>query len=503
MAAVCRLLLEFRRVLRVHRILFAFLAVQFATRILAAQELPAEIFNDVIENMRMAQTLSTTGVNLNMWLNGADGPLLAHLAYFPLRVIGFEYTTMKYVTAACGVVIVACAYGISWGIWKDKLQAMFAAWLVGYSFWNLSQSVAAKPHAVSAIMAAIVVLLYVHKRYVLAGLAAALGMYSQISFWPMSMFTLTHPLMFAVFSVASLPFVKYVLANKDILFHGTSYTGEKLAGLQQPWYEVAHSVGENLIKQTRALYVYGDVNFRHNASGSPHVDSVTALLFTLGVMLIIWAVVKGRKRYFRLVFTALALPFILTQLLAAIDIRHQDAVPNIGRTAGMMTFVGIIAGYGARRTYNVLSKRFAPIYAQGALACVLILVTVLNYHTFFIIYPRTLPNGNVSFSRAIAHELKKFSSFSRMVIVDCCWGDWGQPEPLSVAFTDKTLAAVEYVRTDHLEHVCDWAMVNGSGSVVMVTRPRTPMDTLPASCMNFSKTTITASNVDVADMLHW
>lgn len=62
---------------------------------------------------------------------------------------------------------------------------------------------------------------------------------------------------------------------------------------------------------------------------------------------------------------------------------------------------------------------------------------MINFYYYFTIYPNTLPNKNTPFGKTIASVIDKYPQSKKIIIVDCCWGEWGQPEPGGILYTLK------------------------------------------------------------------
>jgi hypothetical protein len=109
----------------------------------------------------------------------------------------------------------------------------------------------------------------------------------------------------------------------------------------------------------------------------------------------------------------------------------------MGRMIGAMPFAYSAVAYaisvGAREIASgVRSVTWSWRAGSGLVAVTMIVIFVINAYNYFVVYPRTLPNGNTPFDLAIARQVDTTGAAAESVVVGCCWGEWGQPEPSAI-----------------------------------------------------------------------
>jgi hypothetical protein len=152
--------------------------------------------------------------------------------------------------------------------------------------------------------------------------------------------------------------------------------------------------------------------------------------------LILIRIVKRRDR--RLFFWFLV-PFLVIQIPSVLDM-HPLNVPAMGRTVGVMPFACVAIAYALYRLWERLIElsrnrlQHPQRLATAVVGCFMAAILAINMYNYFVVYPRTLPNGNTPFGRIIAQQIDAGSPSTYSILVGCCWGDWGQPEPDGVVY---------------------------------------------------------------------
>jgi hypothetical protein len=87
-------------------------------------------------------------------------------------------------------------------------------------------------------------------------------------------------------------------------------------------------------------------------------------------------------------------------------------------------------GYGIESVYRWF-KRYAGIYALALPIVIIAGMGVFTVSTYFGPYPLHLPNHNSAFGKYIAAYIDTVPNVP-VYLSDCCWGEWGQPEPKGI-----------------------------------------------------------------------
>ncbi len=158
------------------------LLVGIFLRFLFLQELPAEMWGDVIEHYKMVEDLLKGNFFLN-YRFGGDGPFFTYASALIAKVIPLSFLSLKISSTLGGVLLIITAFYFTLELLKDTRMAYFVSFLSAISFWSLSFSRQAKPHIFVAFFALSALLFSLRKKDGLAGFFIGLGMYTQASFF--------------------------------------------------------------------------------------------------------------------------------------------------------------------------------------------------------------------------------------------------------------------------------------------------------------------------------
>lgn len=503
--------------------LFApFLAIFcFSCLILAIiDKVPGEIFGDVIEHMRFISVFRTDGFSLSHWFGG-DGPLHTHLAYFFTWLFGFSYLSMKLTSLFAAAVTACCVFFLAWSVFRSRAVAYLALFLCLESFWLMSQAVSAKAHIYAALFSALAVAFYASGRKFLAGLAIGIGFYGQASFWGMAIYSLISLPSLLGFAICFSYFVLTSLFAHGGMFSSGSYLGSKITpgigGVPETVSGIAGKVLNNIKTNITSLFYDGDPIFRHNVSGASHLDYITAFFLITGILsLLILAFREEGKTgdYVKLskgrLILYLILPLALSQLSSVLDLESEAA--NISRMSGSFPFIFLLAGAGI---YN--SHRFFSRYCKKSALVLFFLAAgislFINYKRFFYLYPLGLPNQNVPFGRMIYEEFNKMPPETHTYLVDCCWGDAGQPEPDGISFHLSNGRIADFVYPEQIEsgaiclegfrhrHTGALTPIVPGAQYVLAMKPDYTFSKSSLPCMDFEKSEVLERNGQTAAKL--
>lgn len=392
-------------------------------RLFRLDSVPAEMWGDVIEHYKMATAVLNEEFTIMYWFGG-DGPLMSYIAALVSLPMGLSFISLKLTTVIIGSALIGITYWLAKLLFNRHLIGYLAAYFVAVWFWGISLSRQAKPYILVPLFVGLILILLLKKRYWIAGLATGLGMYVQASFWGGLGFALYHPLALLVSMPVMIPFLRRLPS----LIADQTYIGSKMAeGTNLA--ELAQHLGVNVWHNLQSFGWRGDMSFRHNIPHQPHIDLVSAILFFTGLVLIILLVVV--KRQYKYLFFLL-LPLIFIQIPSVLDTANWEWGPYMGRMAGVIPLVAIIASVGMVKMADLVSNlklRRVMMFA------ILLLIGSINLYRYFEIYPRTLPNNNSPFGIRIAQHIRnQIDLDTAVVMLDCCWGEWGQPEPQAIEF---------------------------------------------------------------------
>lgn len=223
---------------------------------------------------------------------------------------------------------------------------------------------------------------------------------------------------FATCMLGLIPFLAIFFRDLPLFLSG--YIGEKMPGSDE-WDDVIYN---NIWKSLLALHVQGDFVFRSNPKRLPHLDQLSGIFFIAG--LVYWL----RKKQFRYGLVLL-IPLILLQI-PAILVRDLREIPSASRTIGIVPFVSMIVAGGVYGLALLLQRR--PRLQQTVVLLALLCILGLNSYRYFVEYVQVQPNGNTAFGREISKYVRTRPVDEPVVLLGCCWGDYGQPHPHAIRY---------------------------------------------------------------------
>ncbi len=215
--------------------------------------------------------------------------------------------------------------------------------------------------------------------------------------------------------VSALPFAWMYIDNPELA--AGSYVTEKIEDVDN----IAGRLFEVIWRGALAYFVTGDIVFRNNPTGVPHIDMVSSVFFVIGA--IVWV----RDPKLRPWSPLLIVPFLLLHVPSLLVLRYPDQVPSASRSIGAAPYVYIFIAYGLYTSYQWLSQRTRGI--AGVLLAVILAVSVQqNIDRYFVRYVDGLPYRDVPIGREIVRFAEMLSPQTTVYVVGCCWRD-GTPEP--------------------------------------------------------------------------
>lgn len=438
-------------------LLFSILGLSILLSFWKLQDIPGEMWGDEVEIYKLARQVRS-GQFYWTYAYGGDGPMFSYFIALLSYPFGLSFFSMKMASTLVGILSVGLMYifakevgGATVGLW--------AAFVVGASKWNLifSRMAQARILVVFFTVAAFIFLVKScrKKRNTMSlfavGSLLGFGMYTQAAFWGVP---LAAGLILLIYFRRSLPKLLYVgipflIITVPLFTQGsslalmlakpTSYFGEKLIGEKGVSLQTMRGLSDNLAKNILMLHVKGDGNFRSNPPNTPQLDIVTGLFFLIGLL------TAPRQRR-----ALLFIPFFLIQIPALLDVNNPSSSPSAARTIGILPFVALIAAFGIQRFVQMLTSHSLHHTRAVKIVIGVILVSILslNYRSVFIQYPFHLPNHNIPFGRIIAEAINELPVGTEAVLVGCCWGNWGQPEPDGIRFRLTSHRVFTYIPSE-------------------------------------------------------
>lgn len=433
--------------------------VSFVIGLWELHDLPASWYGDISIVHEYAQAILSK--DMPWYISESAGPLYHYLIAPGVALFGPSYLTYKMMSVIVGLIgvlgvvaLISELLGRGWGLAGGVLAGTSFWWLawartgnsqilipalVSFTFWFLIRAMRSSKffpcstpasgvrlrsekigftHAspllfIGGIICALLGLFVYPQAWVLPFIYG-IGLFVTRRYIPWKQTVLP---MGIIGGIAILLFVVMVRNSSQVLSGG--YLGSKIwpVFISDPihtlWIFFSYA-----LKAAGALHVKGDITFRVNVPGSPQLDIISGILFFLGA----FSLMRTRRNIFLMgvsIMVILAIPSIIPTLPA-------EEIPNSGRMIGILPIVVVFVVAGLRWVYEHAGKHTTGIL----IACVI----SLNLYKYFVQYPKTLPNNNSPWGRIVAEYIDTFPQSTHVILTDCCWGQWGQPEPKAVYY---------------------------------------------------------------------
>ncbi len=438
---------------RVRYLLILILVLGSVVRLFHLDRLPGEIYGDISINIEYLEKVSQSGWPFNFVLSA--GPFYYYAVFPIIFFLGNNYIALKVGSAVFGVLTIFFTFLLSRKLANLQI-ALIASLLTAISFWVLIFS---RLGNIQIIVPLIVVLSYYFlilwldkisgrtdgSVYLsLSLIIASFGLYtmpqsfillpliistilSYLFFWRKKIENIPEIILKTLLLsfILSLPFIFIVSSDLANFTHG--YIGGKL-GLHQDFGATLNQFLINLKSTLLMFNVKGDMVFRSNIPKAPHLDFASGLLLILGVIIWFW---KSRQK--AIMFGLL--PIFVLLLPSVMVLGRPQEVPSASRAIGVTPFIYLIIAYGFSGLYGFLKPKISKHIAVFILTVIFCQITLANMQNYFITYAYGLPNHNLAFDRIIADWIVKLPPQTKVYLVSCCWGDWGQPEPKGIYYS--------------------------------------------------------------------
>jgi hypothetical protein len=430
----------------------------FIVRVYRLDELPAAAWGDLIEHYRLVKVVWAGKLQISTWFGG-DGPVFPLLAAGFTRIVGLSFLHLKLFSALTGTGLIGVTYLYAEALFSKRVALMAAA-VSAVSFWSISYSRLGKPYILVAALFGGLLYLLIKQRWIWAGVVMSLGMLTQASFWGALLLSMYRRQTAAVAWSLSAP----VFFKMMDVFDRSAYLGDKL-DFQLSTLEFGRQLGINIVKNVGGFFWQGSPGFRATIPGAPLLDPLSGIFFAVGLAMVVWWVIKaGKQNYLKYIL----LPFIAVQIPSLLDVANYRYNPNSGRMIGVLPVAYMLVALGLVTIGEKVKKRWIRGWFYGLSLC---LIASMNIWNYFAVYPNTLPNDNVPFGRTIATYINaSFPQIERVVMVGCCWGERGQPEPDSIRYELLEPERFTYVpeKDSSLNAI---EVYSRAGSLMVVFRP--------------------------------
>lgn len=395
----------------------------------------SEMYGDI----EIVQTYVKNVMNGNWpwYFNLSSGPLYHYLIAPVLIWLGTGYDQIKVASILVSLMILVLTYLVARRLGGREL-AMITLFVAGTGSWlllfsRLGNSQIFVPLVTAGSLLAMLYYLQTNRigwLYVSA-IVAAMGLYS----YPQSF--VVAPVMWLTLAVlwrtgvvkqrsdlwiyasmivlGALPFVWMYIDNPALA--AGSYVTEKIEEVDN----IGGRLVEVIVRGVLGYFTTGDIVFRNNPSGVPHVDIVGSVFLVVGM--IVWLRNPQLRPWAPLLFV----PFLLLHVPSLLVLRYPDQVPSASRSIGAAPYAYLFIAYGLYATYQWLAKR-KQIVAGVVLVALLGVSVQQNIERYFVRYVAGLPYGDVPIGREIVRYAEMLSPKTLVYVVGCCWRD-GTPEP--------------------------------------------------------------------------
>ncbi|MGC8874890.1 MAG: glycosyltransferase family 39 protein [Chloroflexia bacterium] len=432
---------------RLHWIAFgATLALAAFFRLYRLDTIPSDMFNDLAHNYE-----ETARILRGEWMIYATSfpgrePLLFYIAAAVARLAGLSFLSLKLTTALLGIVLAFAVYLLGREVY-DEGVGWIAALLVAVAKWPVLIHRVGFRGTLTALTTALAGYFLLRglregRRVCLlaAGGLLGLGLYGYTAalaavpavliglglqalagdhhrLWELRRSLFLGAL---VGLLVALPLLRYMLVDGRESFWFRPLT--RLSSQERPLPGPAGVVFlGNLLRTAGMFHVRGDIVFRTNIPGDPHLDPVTGALFLLGVAVVLRHLRRGKNLLVLSLFATMLLP---TTLSLAFPQEVPGAVRSSGAIATVMFFPALALTLAGDVLRDLLPHRGWKRCALLLLGGVLLATTALNARLCFVEYPKYLPFGNYPLFREIARVIDDLGDDGAVLLKDVpYWSD--------------------------------------------------------------------------------
>ncbi|MCU1361951.1 MAG: conserved rane protein of unknown function [Ilumatobacteraceae bacterium] len=406
-------------------------------RVVRLQVLPGEMYGDITIVFEYVDNVRNGRWPTNFVLS--SGPLYHYLIVPIVWVTHLDFEGLKIASVVTSLAVLGVTYAYVREL-VDRELAVLSLFIAGVSSWLLVFSRLGNSQIVTPLlsMGALYFVVRVARRgqwwnAAACGVIAAAGLYEYpqtfvlvpvmavclaLLVWTGAGVRWRDLEIFGIAaSAAAIPFVFIVRRNPGNFLDG--YIGGKIQSSSGTWSTLAGNARRTLL----AFNLHGDIVFRGNPRGVAHLDTLSGLLFLVGI---VYWLMPDRRRW----APAVLVPFFLLLVPSMLVLSNPAEVPSASRTLAAAPLAYVLVASGL--WWSVSLMRGVTWMPQAMTALLLMTIMVSNGHRYFVTYADGLPNHNVPFGRIIADYLHDLPDDTQAYTIGCCWGQAGQPEPKGI-----------------------------------------------------------------------
>jgi hypothetical protein len=455
-------------------------------RLVRLRALPGEMYGDIAIVYESVQS-----IRLGRWPTYfvlSSGPLYHYLITPIVSPTGLHFEGLKLASVATSLSVLGIVYAFVREL-VDRELAVITTFIAGVSSWLLIFSRLGNSQIVTPMLLAGALYFAIRMarrdqwwNAAACGAISIAGMYAYPQTFVLAPAMLATLLLLrmtevgvtwrdvqiflAAACVGVVPFL-FLLQSSPIDFLD-GYVGSKMATESDPWSTLFGNIWHALL----AFHVEGDAGFRTNPARLPHLDRLSGPLFLGGV---VYWLQPDRRRWVPVVLVPLVLLLVPSMLVLSNPIE----VPSASRTLATAPLVYLLVASGLRMAVGWMSGvAWVP---RLVTVLMLMAITFTNGHRYFVTYAHGLPNDNVAYGRTIANYLQTLPDDTNAFIVDCCWGEAGQPEPKAIQYLGAGPVATSITEIRSADLNCD-VFTHLPRPAVLVWTPRDPVPPPLQSC---------------------
>jgi len=413
--------------------------------------LPGEIFGDISENLNHINSVLNGEWKLIYGYDGREG-LLFYLAGLMTHFFGNTYLSLKVTVAIIGWLTIITVYKMAESL-EGRNIALITAALLAVSKWSVVFSRIGFRVVFVPLFISLIIFAYLQaiktkkwKYFFLLGIILGLGMYtypafkfcipviftvSVVDLWKNNNLRKKFLLAWGIFFLLFIPMAIDFQANKiQYTDHTRQMFLTKNGTVRNDWVNILE---KNVVNQSRMFNVKGDIVFRVNPSNQAMLDSISGIFFLIGMAYWLFFYRSKNKWLILSLFLVMQLPSILV-------INNPIDIPSATRSLGIIPIVYFLTALGIYKSVAIFKK-----YSFIVLLIILVIIAVANWYNYFGDYAYGLPNHNIAYDREIANLAQNTPNDIKVVMVGCCWADWGGPEQKGVQWWLDDKTKIKYI----------------------------------------------------------
>lgn len=259
--------------------------------------------------------------------------------------------------------------------------------------------------------------------------------------------------------LCSFPFVNIVINNPSNFASG--YIGGHIF-VQQSLMDIFRQILINLIHALGMFHFRGDMVFRSNIPGMPHLDRLSGLFFILGIIILL-------KRNLKKAFLFGIIPTFILLLPSVMVLNQPQEVPSASRSIGITPFVYLFTAGGLFWTFSILRKRVGKFLSIITVTIFFVYISYANLSNYFFRWVYGLPNHNIPYTRIIATYIDSLPENTIVHLASCCFTEGPSWDSLSIYYSLQRKKGRENIVYGRLISACD--QINPEQSSILIFNP--------------------------------